>query len=204
MSKIKELIQKIQQVPTLISELDVKATTPLTSGKVEDSIKKYITLAQDLRVKKNLGRKLYNKLLAEWQANSQDLSQLPDGTPSGTAPQVLGDATNYQELYKEVYPVLCWFSYCHAITPSAYKITESGVIKSSNVDVEVVELEELKKVINEGLAVARQYTAYLVEYIEETFKGNEDAKEASKEGQPHTQIYTSRKPHHRNPNNYDC
>lgn len=167
----KQVIVKRQSEVILVSELDVKNLTPMSSNKVTTSLINYILLAQDFNIKKALGPTLYAKLLAEWVVANYDKNQLPDGT--GTIPPIIvGDTINYKELYEQCYKPLIWWAYLTALPYCAIRVEESGIMLNSTDFSESAGLIGLNRLVEEGSMVARQYTEYLKEYICETFSSD--------------------------------
>ena len=169
MNNINDL--KIMEV-LFISEDDIKLKTPLSANKVQNSLINFITLAQDLYIKKTLGTELYTNLLNEW-INAQFVeSNLPDGT--GVIPPIItDDTTNYRELYKQMKQPLIWWSYVTSLPYIAIKVEEAGIMLNKTDYSQTAGLVGLNRLVAEGKGIAQSYMKLLQEYICETFKQNE-------------------------------
>lgn len=170
----------------LVSELDVKTNCPLDANKAHGTIAPFIKVAENTRIRKVLGLTLYSQLVAEWIANGKDPNALPDGTNSGTAPQINDDNTNYKELYLYVYESLTWWAYSLSIPTTGTTVGEQGVLKRSTDYSQAADDSEVKRIITSGESIARTYTQDLIDYLaskacdEET---SDAITKANKEGQ---------------------
>jgi hypothetical protein len=150
----------------LCSEDDVKTECPIDANKAQGTIVPFIQAAEKTRVKKVLGATLYERLHAEWAANGQDAAILPDGTTTGTAPQVAGDTTNYKELYPYVLDALVWWAYTLSIRTTSITVSEQGALKRNTEYADAADIGEVKRVEAQGEALARTYTQELIDYLE--------------------------------------
>jgi hypothetical protein len=192
-----DVITKKLNLKVLVTELDVKTVTPVAANKAVSTIVNHIVTSQDLRIKKALGNSLYKALLVEWLANNQDATTLPDGTTTGTPPQVSGDTTNYKELHEYIYMPLCWWAYVLGLSTTAIKVSEAGLTIGYAENSEAAGIEGIIQLVRDGKEIAEQYTENLIEYIEETFVDNLVVNsEAEDVGGVSSKIYVAQKPWH--------
>lgn len=163
-----------------VTELMLKTTTPISANKLQTSLINYITLAQDMYIKKTLGGSLYSLLSNEWIAATYNTSLLPDGTyvdpistPDANPPIVFGDKTDYLRLYNEILKPLIWYSYVLALPHIAVKVEESGVMLNRTDYSDSSGMVGLNRLIKEGNGAAQSYMEDLQHYIECTFKCDE-------------------------------
>ena len=202
MSTIDIITEKLNK-KILVTEDDIKVHTPMSANKSLSSLVNHIVVSQDLHIKKILGITLFNQLMAEWIANNMVQSALPDGTNTGTPPQVLNDTTNYKELHEQIFSPLVWWSYVLSLSSIAFQIGEAGILSRSTDNAESGGIEGLKKLVADGEAIARAYTKELVDYIELTFKDDNSVQSESKEvGAPSMGVFVPKKPWHGNKSNY--
>ena len=176
-----DVVQRRLNILLLVSEIEVKALTPIEANKVTTSLVPHIKVSQDLNIKKILGPTLFGKLMAEWKKNNQVAGDLPDGTASGTPPIVADDKTNYKELYNNLYEPLIWWSYVISLAPTLIKVGETGLLLRDTDNSISAGLEGLYKMVKEGEGIARSYTEDFQLYVEGTFRSNEDVQEESKD-----------------------
>ena len=162
----------------------------------EEHIIPNIILAQDLFLKKLLGNTLYDNLKNEFINANYKPNDLPDGTTTT-------NGINYKQLYNECFSPLVWWTAYYSIRNLSVKITESGIMfnttdYSENGKMELYNLSE-----DRCRKVAEEYTVVLKEYLDTTFKTNEQYEEEKKEvgerfsgmyfkkkvNYPHTTIY---------------
>ena len=198
---------KLQEV-LFIRELDIKTKTPLSSNKVTTSMINYITLAQDMYIKKTLGSPLFENFRAEWIQSRFNYTSLPDGTyidpistPNAIPPIIPGDTTNYKQLFLEIQSTLIWYSYVLALPHIAIRVEEAGVMLNSTDYSESSGIVGLDRLVREGKAVAQVYMEQLQEYICENFK-SEETEGSTDVGGASIGIFVPRRNHHRN--NYNC
>jgi hypothetical protein len=199
-----DIINERLAIVTLVSEDEVKINTPIEANKAQSTIIPHIQVSQDLHICKNLGQILYDKLLAEWVANLEVADDLPDGTPGGTPPIILGDTTDYKTLYKKCFKPLVWWSFTLALSSMAIKASEAGLLFRSTENAESAGLEGLKKLVAESEATARSYTEMLITYIDGLKCTADDiASDSTKVGAASVGVFVPRKPwHHGNNKNY--
>lgn len=199
-----DIINSRNAIVTLVSEDEVKINTPIEANKAQSTIIPHIQVSQDLHICKNLGQILYDRLLAEWVANLKVADNLPDGTISGTPPQVVGDTTDYKTLYKKIFKPLIWWSFTLALSSMAIKASEAGLLLRSTENSESAGLEGLRKLVAESEATARAYTEILIEYIETLKCTSEDvANDSAKTGAASVGVFVPKKPwHNGNNKNY--
>lgn len=191
------IIQRKLLQPVLVTEEDVKVTTPVSANKAISTIVDHVVTSQNLHIKKALGKTLFDKLMVEFLANNRIAANLPDGTGTGTPPQVVGDTINYKELHENIFNPLCWWSYVLSLATTGIKVSEQGLLFGSTENSETAGIEGIKKLANDGSAIARSYMQILNEYIEETFSEDEDVQEESKDvGGASSPVYVSKKPWH--------
>ena len=183
---------------TLIKEMDIKIHTAISSNIVETSLIPYIVQAEHFYIKKNLGKVLYKKLVAEYTKANFDKNLLPTG--DGLIPPIItGDTINYLDLYDEIYYPLVFWSYAFALPNIAYKVEESGIMLGDTDYSESVGAIGLEKLEADAKAKARSRTQELIEYVCETFNNEDD--DVTIVGKPSFQIYTANKPWQKNKNN---
>ena len=182
-----------------ITEDDIKTKTPMSANKVTTSLINFITLSQELYIKKTLGTELYTNLLNEWVNASFVEANLPDGT--GTIPPIIpNDTTNYRELYNQIRQPLIWWSYVSSLPYIAVRVTEAGIMLNKTDYSQSAGLVGLDRLVAEGEAVAQSYMKILQEYVCETFKQNE-LDDAVDVGGPSFGIFVPKRNHHRR---YKC
>ena len=195
-----------------INENMIKAATPLSHNKVQFSMVNFIILAQDMYIKKTLGKELYERLSNEWIQSGYNVSQLPDGTyvdpittPNAIPPIIIGDETDYKELYNEILKTLIWYSYVISLPNIAIKVEEAGIMLNSTDYSESSGIIGLDRLVREGKAIAQVYMEQLQEYICTTFKGdNEELTKGSADvGGASIGIFVPKRNHHRI-NNCKC
>lgn len=198
-----DIINSRNAIVTLVSEDEVKINTPIEANKAQSTIIPQIQVAQDLHICKNLGQTLYDRLLAEWVANSEVADDLPDGTTGGTAPIISGDTTDYKTLYSKIFKPLIWWSYTLSLSSIAIKSSEAGLLFRSTENAESAGLEGLKKLVAESEATARAYTEILIEYIA-TLKciAQDIASDSETTGAASMGVFIPKKPWHGNNKNY--
>lgn len=186
-----------------ITEDDIKVKTPMSGNKADSTLINFITLAQDMYIKKNLGSELYEKLFNEWVNASFVASQLPDGsyidpisTPNAIPPVIAGDKTNYVRLYEEIRLPLIWYAYLLALPNIAISVEESGLnISKGSEYSENGGIVGLRTLRSETKGIAQSYMMDLIKYIDETFKC-EEVEGKVKSGSASIGIYFARKAHH--------
>ena len=142
---------------TLIKEMDIKIHTAISSNIVETSLIPYIVQAEHFYIKKNLGKVLYKKLVAEYTKANFDKNLLPTG--DGLIPPIItGDTINYLDLYDEIYYPLVFWSYAFALPNIAYKVEESGIMLGDTDYSESVGAIGLEKLEADAKAKARSRT----------------------------------------------
>lgn len=182
-----------------ITEDDIKTKTPMSANKVTTSLINFITMAQDLYIRKTLGTELYTNLRNEWIQAQFVEANLPDGT--GTIPPIIvDDTTNYRELYEQIQQPLIWWSYVSSLPYVAIKVTEAGVMLNKTDYSQSAGLVGLDRLVAEGEGVAQSYMKILQEYICETFKKYE-LDDAVDVGGPSFGIFVPNRPHHKR---YKC
>lgn len=192
-----DVITRKLNLKVFVTEEDVKTVTPVAANKATSTIINHIVTSQDLRIKKALGSSLYKALLNEWIANNQQASSLPDGTITGTPPQVSGDTTNYKELHEYIYMPLCHWAYVLGLSTTAIKVSEAGLTIGYAENSEAAGIEGIIQLRRDGKEIAEQYTESLIEYIEETFADDSIVNsEAEDVGGVSSKIYVVRKPWH--------
>ena len=186
--KIKEII--------LVSEDEIKLKTPMSANKVTTSLINFITLGQDLYIKKTLGNKLYTQLINEWVASLFNPLALPDGTITGTPPLIVGDTTDYQSLYDEIKQPLIWYSYVLSLPHIAIRVAEAGITLGSTEYSQSAGLVGLDRLVAEGRSTAQAYMELLKKYICDTFKSSDDLKGATNVGGASFGVFVPNRNHH--------
>lgn len=202
-----QVIQQKKYEIILVSELDIKTKTPMSANKVDTSLINYITLAQDMYIKKTLGVTLYNNLIAEWVQSSYNPDGLPDGTyvdplstPNAIPPIIVGDKTNYKQLYQEIRKTLIWYSYVLSLPYIAIKVEEAGIMLNNTDYSESSGIVGLDRLVREGKAVAQSYMELLQEYICSIVEDKEELKDV---GGASIGIFVPHRNHH-NRNTCSC
>ncbi len=205
------VINAKNQEVLFVTEQDIKVVTPISANKVQTSLINYITLAQDMYIKKNLSTDLYNRLMAEWVQSSFNSNMLPDGTfidpittPNAVPPIILGDVTNYKELYFQIRKPLIWYSYLLALPHIAIRVEEVGVMLNSTDYSESSGLVGLDRLINEGKMISQSYMDNLQEYLCATFKGEESLSDTIDAGGASFGIFVPKRNHHKFNNTKNC
>jgi hypothetical protein len=122
-----------------------------------------IKLAQDLYIKKVMGKTLYDKFLVEWDLANRVADNLRDATQTS-------DIIDYKELYKQFFLPLVWWSYTHFIYSNGIKVEEKGVMLNNSAYAENGGLELVRAVEDRTRAIAQNYQDEFVCYVKDTFK----------------------------------
>jgi hypothetical protein len=134
----------------------------------EKTILPSIQIAQDLKLKKNLGDVLYNKLKDEFLLANKNPNNIRDSSQSP-------DGIDYKGLYFKCFPVLVWWSAVYSLSDVAIKIEQKGIMFDSADYAENGALETFKFKEARLKTTAEEYTEELVCYLEETFPKNSEA-----------------------------
>lgn len=149
--------------------------TSISTNIQETNLIPHIETMQDLKIKKLLGKTLYNELFDAYIAANQIPDDIDDGSISG--------GTNYKELYYEIVKPLVWWSYTDFIVENHYKVVEKGVQLNYSDYADNSAKDGVQMIEGRIRTKAQVYTEQLKEYLEDLFKNDETFEEESeKEG----------------------
>ena len=156
-----------QAIRTLVQPSDVKLYVPLGTNIVDVTLTPHIITATDTVINPIVGKRLFDRFMAELIAANYITADLPDSTQSV-------DAVDYKELYQQMYLPLIWHSALHSLPFIAVKMTEKGIMLNNSDYSDnggIVALNEMKFTIRK---TAELYTEQLQCYIKDTFKEDKD------------------------------
>lgn len=150
----------------MITPLDVKVNTPVSSNVRDEHIIKAIVTAQETVIYDILGCKLYNDLLNNLILVNYDPSKLPDATTSPTL-------VDFRTLYNYVLKALSWHSLTNLITPLSNALTESGLQLKSSDYTQSADMTALKYTQTEYTDKSNIYSNRLRNYVMSEISNNE-------------------------------
>ena len=133
----------------------------------------HIEAMQDLKIKKILGRTLYNELFDAYVAANQIPDDIDDGSLTG--------GINYKELYYEIVKPLIWWSYTDFIVENHYKVVEKGVQLNYSDYGDNSAKDGVQLIEGRIKTKAQIYTEELQKYLNDLFKNDETFEEESQE-----------------------
>ena len=198
-------LQNRLNLPILIHPQTIKDLNDIGANINNATLSVSIYDAQLLHIRKVLGTTLYNRLTAEWEVARRNPNQLPDGTfvdmvttPDAFPPIIVGDDTNYKELYQQITMPLTKWSYVMSLPNIAIKVDEAGIMLNRTDYSSSAGLVGLDKLVQEGEAIARSYTELLIQYICDTFKSDEEVANDAKQVSGRSMgMFIPRRPHHK-------
>lgn len=165
-SEVVERLNNRNLMRNIVTPLDVKVLTPVSSNVRDEHIIKAIVTAQETIIYDVLGCKLYNDFLNELTLVSFDYTKLPDATTSVTN-------VDFRTLYDYVSKALCWNALLNLITPLSNALTETGLqLKSSDFS-QSADMTALKYTATEYKDKSNIYTNRLRNYILSEISNNE-------------------------------
>lgn len=128
-----------------IGRKDLVRYTPLSGNLDVDKVIQYIEIAQDVHVQQLTGTDLYNKLMADIQAQ----------TITGV----------YSTIWDMIKPILAHYSLLEYLPFAQYTIGNKGVFKHTSENADVAEHKDIAMMVEKSRDTAQFYAKRLVDYL---------------------------------------